>query len=419
MKPEVLIPGEHASLGGPIRVGHDRFGKSVRGHLPLGTLLYRHGDELKQIAGEPGQRSIKLITVEKLRVLIDRNCELIRRYRDHQGRIQTQFRACSRDIASPLLAGLSSDKLVPVLESISNYPVFVRYLEGDLYPSPRGYDSESRHYFDAPGDMDVFAPKELDSENPMHRELAAKLISDQQGSPFRHFPWKNRASMVNALAAELTLVLRPALRCPVPVFPIGSPIPRTGKTLLTSGLVCLITGAEVSTRALPYDDEEMQKALLAALRAGRGILIFDNAKAGEMIDLPSLAEFITTREHGGRILGHTKDVSFPNRAVLFLTGNNLLLSRELSFRSVPIELAPLDDKPEERRGLPNLMAVLRKRRPAMLKFMQGMVQAWIRGGQPPGPHKTLPGFEEWVATVGGILEFWGLGDDLCPSGNHA
>ena len=237
------------------------------------------------------------------------------------------------------------------------------------------------------------------------------MAADEHG-PFQHFPWANSASAVNALAAELTILMRPGIRSPVPIIALTAPLPRTGKGLLVDTIYRIATGREVCIHPLSQNEEEIGKVLLSSLRKGAQVILFDNAEPGRTICSATLAAFVTSTEYGGRVLGHSIDVSYPNRTVLFITGNNLALSKELALRVLPIELLPASANPEARTGLPNLPELIARDRPLLLSLFHGMIQAWVRMGAPLGHVAGLGGFEDWGAAVGGVLGVWGFADQL-------
>jgi len=407
-KPEVVVPGEHDG----VRFGHDQLARAMREHLPLGVTVFRRGAELVQLIGEPGRLGLHPLSPDALRGLVDQNADLIRIGANKKDERVKEYRPCSRDLAGVLLAALSRDPAVPECETITAFPAWVRARSGNWHFPLPGYDSDARHFFDASPDILGFSPGILDPDNSRHRKSVHDIVSADEDGPFRHFPWANHASAVNVLAAELTILMRPGIRFPVPIIALTAPLPRTGKGLLVDAIHRIATGREVCVHPFPQNEEEISKVLLSSLRKGAQVILFDNAESGRTICSPTLAAFVTSTEYGGRVLGHSIDVSYPNRTVLFLTGNNLALSRELVLRSVPIELLPASANPEARAGLPNLPELITRDRRCLLSLFHGMICAWVRMGAPPGNVTNLGGFEDWGAAVGGVLDVWGFADQF-------
>jgi hypothetical protein len=407
-KPEVTVPGEHDG----IRFGHDQLALAMRVHLPLGVTLFRRGTELVRLVGEPGKLRLHPLNPDALRGLVDQCAELIRIKTNKSGENTKEYRPCSKDLAAALLAALSCDPAVPECETIAEFPAWVRTELGDWHLPQPGYDADARHFFDAPPELVSFSPLTLDPDCPADRKLVCDILARDKRGPFQHFPWANRASEINVLAAELTILMRPGIRSPVPMIAITAPLPRCGKGLLVDAIWRIATGKEVCVHPLPQNEEEISKGLLSTLRKGAQVILFDNAAPGRTICSGTLAAFVTSGEFGGRLLGHSNDVSYPNRTVVFLTGNNLALSRELALRALPVELLPANANPEARTGLPNLPDLVARERLLLLSLLHGMVEAWVRMGMPPGHVAGLGGFEDWAAAVGGVLGVWGLMDQL-------
>jgi hypothetical protein len=159
----------------------------------------------------------------------------------------------------------------------------------------------------------------------------------------------------------------------------------------------------------PEHESEIRKSLFSSLREGATLVLLDNAVRGKTISSPSLAAFLTSIQYGGRILGQSATAFYFNGTVVFITGNGLALSRELSSRALPVELIPQDGHPERRTDLPLLGDLIATYRLSLLSTIHGMIQAWVAAGSPTGRVAGLAGFEDWQRVVGGVLELWGLG----------
>jgi len=190
----------------------------------------------------------------------------------------------------------------------------------------------------------------------------------------------------------------------------SGPIERTGIIKLVSevfGGILLApeqTGRSVATMQLPTRDEETEKRVLGLLLADQTLVNLDNIRAA--IDSQSLASLLTAASFTGRVLGESKVLTLPNRLVLVGTGNHVRASGEIAKRSVPIQLHPSTDAPEDRddfrhADLPNYVAAVRGK---VLGCLVGMVLNWLDAGQPAAEGVVpLGGFEAWSRAIGGIL----------------
>jgi hypothetical protein len=313
-KPEVKIPGDYDGL----RVGHNDVVEKLREHLPLGTSFFRRGTDLIKLVGEPGRLMLRPLNADMLRVFVDATVHLIGVKTDRSGKNTERYRPCSRDLAAAVLAGLSCHARVPECRTITSFPVWVRSSSRGWYLPRPGYDAESGHFFDATTPLIEFSPLTLDPDNLDHRDLVHALVANDKPGIFQHFPWANAGSAVNALAAVLTILMRPGIHAPTPLFLFTAPLERTGKTLLARAICRMASGKEICVQVLPESESEIQKSLLSSLRDGAAFILFDNAAAGRTVFSAALAAFITSPEFGGRLLGQSLSVSYLNRTTLFL-----------------------------------------------------------------------------------------------------
>jgi hypothetical protein len=117
-----------------------------------------------------------------------------------------------------------------------------------------------------------------------------------------------------------------------------------------------------------------------------------------------IAAVLTCEVWSDRILGQSRMVRLPNRALWLATANNPVLSRENARRCVRIRLDASVESPWLRDGFrqPDLRGWIRERRPSVVAAMLALVRGWLAGGSPEG-EPLLGSFESWSRTVGGIL----------------
>jgi len=298
---------------------------------------------------------------------------------------------------------LASPQFIGQLQHIERFnPIRVpvmRYRDNDLHIVllPEGYDEESRSFtFDSVPIMTGMPAAE------------AKSIIDDLLSEFQ-FADNGRSKAV-AVSAMMTvfgrgLLPRKALR---PCFIFLGNAEGSGKTLLVKCATVPVLGyAPVGTR--PKDEDEMRKALLAAVLEARPVLFFDNAK--KHITSEALEGFLTTQDYEGRILGQTKLFRGENDAITFVTGNGCTVSPDMRRRSLFCELFLECERAEDRVFQHNLeVPMLLERRSEILTALWALIQEWDKDMRPK-PSRGNSSFSDWSEIIGGIVEHAGYG---CP-----
>jgi len=231
------------------------------------------------------------------------------------------------------------------------------------------------------------------------RVLTLDLLGD--------FPFARPSDRAHALAALLHPFVRHLVRGPTPLHLVEAPSEGTGKGLLAKVIHLVAVGSVSQPTPLPTSDEEVRKKITAALLTAPAVLLLDNIS--HVLDSASLAAALTTTVWTDRVLGQTKMVTTPNRALWLATGNNPVLSRENARRTVRIRLDADVERPWLRDGFrhPDLPAWVRAQRPALVVAVLTLLRSWAQAGRPRG---TVPlgSFEDWAAVVGGVLEHAGV-----------
>ena len=282
---------------------------------------------------------------------------------------------------------------VPVLRS-----------DGTILSRP-GYDVATRlFYAPAPGLHIPDIPA-----NPTALDIAqARDLLD--GETLGGFPFVDQASRTNAVALLLSPVVRPAIDGLVPLAIVDSPKPGTGKGLL-SEINALISTGNPTPSVLDYIDEEreMDKRLTTILAKGPAIILLDN------IDTPirsgRLSSALTLREWEGRMIGYTRQIRAPQRAVWVATGNNVQLAGDMPRRCYWIRLDSKLAHPEYRgadhfRGAGShypLQPWVTTMRGELIAALLTLARAWFAAGKPAGDIPIMGSFEAWTQTIGGIL----------------
>lgn len=400
-KPRVLVPGAYIAPDGEVlEIGHDVTADEVLRALPEG-ILYRRADIPGEIVGEPGTRRFRALSVARLRCIVDEHVFLYRwRTSKAEGSTEVvpQYVPCGRDIAHVILDAAISHPSVRELRYLLPYPT--AHGSGLEITAP-GWNASVGAYYDEPPEL-----RDLSLDLPADRCLAIlhDLVVD--------FPFANPASRDNFLGLLVTPLVRPALEGNVPLHLINSPLERTGKSKLAELVLGqVLTGAPTPAMQLSGTEDERDKRVLSILLDGAPICHLDNVR--EFLDSATLASLLTSRVFASRRLGTNERIRVPVDLVMVATGNNVRATGEIVKRTIPIELQPQTDAPEQRTDFrhPNLPDYLATVRPSVVSALLSMINAWRDAGRELGPD-TLGGFEEWAGIVGGILAQAGVAQHL-------
>jgi hypothetical protein len=231
--------------------------------------------------------------------------------------------------------------------------------------------------------------------------------------PFADFPFVDESARAAVVSAVLSIVARSAIEGCVPMFPIRAPTPGTGKGLAADAVSIIGTGRPAARMAMPGDDDELRKLILAVALEAVPLVALDN------IDRPLgshvLAAALTAAEWTGRRLGSTAMVTAPLRAVWLATGNGLVFRGDLPRRVVPVDLDAQVEHPEDRTTFkhPDLLGWVREHRPGLVVAGLTILRGFHVAGRPAhGCGPPMGSFERWDDLIRGATVWAGLGDPL-------
>lgn len=249
----------------------------------------------------------------------------------------------------------------------------------------------------------VRAPKLLTTD-----EMAAAL--DRVWAPFAEFPFADQSAKAVCLAAMFTTVCRPALAT-APAFIVNAQTYGTGKTLLSTAILSL-TGSDVSISAISSDGPEQAKQLTAILDEGPLAVMFDNVK-GYLRDSSDFCMALTSPVYKGRLLGQSKMLKLPNRAVWVLNGNNVGVSGDAVRRILPINLNS-DENPELRKHGFDPVTVIRSGIEALRADLIDLLTTYSAVGRDETRARIggYASFEDWNTLVRGAVVWLGWGDPI-------
>ena len=363
-------------------------------------LFVRSGEMVLVEVDERERPAIKAVGKAHLRGRLDRCANYIRRGSETHIAVPPPL-----DVVEDILALPSAEWNLPPLEFVVEVPTLRP--DGTVLSSP-GYDPQScMLYCPASGFSMLPIPDHVEADD---LDVAIALIDeaicdfpfadhrDQSGAVMPANP--NRANLFGLL---LTPVVRPAIAGCVPLALIDAPQAGTGKSLLVDLFSVITTGRSAAMMPYPRNEEEMQKLVGSTLLAGSALVCFDNIEG--ILQSPTLALVMTSKEYSARILGMSQNMLASNRATWVATGNNIRPSGDMPRRCYHIRLDAKKSRPYQGRKFrhANLLGWARENRPHLLRALLIIARAWYQRKDRPAMANPWGSFEQWHEGIGGIL----------------
>ncbi len=288
----------------------------------------------------------------------------------------------------------------PRLEAVIETPTLRP--DGTILDTP-GYDPATCLLFEPSAEFPP-VPRE-----PTSDDLAAAIQKILE--PFSEFPFVAGSDRSAALAGVLTLLARPAIDGPTPLFAIRATTPGTGKGLLASTITLIGTGREPTLFAVSREDEEVRKRLLTIGIEGTRCILLDNVEGA--LGSPSLAAALTASELTDRLLGTNRLLTVPMEAVWLATGNNIAFRGDLGRRVLPIDLDAKVEFPEDRTfRRRDLTRWVRDERTGLVVAALTLLRAFHAAGRPDHGQCPVGSFEAWDALVRAAVLWLGFEDPV-------
>jgi hypothetical protein len=302
------------------------------------------------------------------------------------------------DVVRDVLA--TPEPPLPTLRRLVEAPVFAP--DGTLQTEPGYHAASCTYYQPRPG----FTLKSVPSSPSADDVSKARRLFVED--VLRDFPFVADADRAHAVALWLLPFARDLIRGPTPMHVIEAPIEGSGKGLLADVCLSPANGHRFGTLAAGRDDPEWRKCVTSALREGHSVLWIDNIV--RPVDSPTLAAALTALVWEDRILGESKTVRIPVRCTWVMTGNNPILSGEMTRRSVRIRIDPRTDRPWLREDFQHadLRAFVREKRADLVWAALTLIRAWLANGKPTTDVAPLGSYEDWTRVIGGILAVAGV-----------
>lgn len=259
-----------------------------------------------------------------------------------------------------------------------------------------GYDERSCVYLTST--MPINVP-----DSPTTDDVAAAVALIDEF--IADFPMATPSDRAHVFALLLTLMTRHLVPL-APLMAIDGNGPGVGKNLLSECCVYIATGEWAQTDPLPLDTEEQRKQITSLLATGRSVALFDEA---HIIGGTSLARLITSTTWGDRLLGYSRQVSYPNKMTVIALGNNVEVTGDMPRRTVLIRLSSGLSRPELRTGFrhDDLRLWVTNNRSRMIEALLTILRAWHAAGRPRSSAR-LGSFDAWATMVGGALNTAGV-----------
>ena len=325
-----------------------------------------------------------MLEVESLITFLDRHFEY-HKLRMVEGNWVDQIGDTPVSIAKSILSQSENENLFPKLEAVITAPTL--RCDGTVLEQA-GYDSKSKLY------LSLTTSYEKIPETPSLETVKQAL--EVFWNPVTLFPFVNAVDRGVILAAMLTALVRTSLPT-APGVAIDAPVAGSGKTLLAQLIACLASGKKASVLPpVSGNDEEVRKRMLSALMSSDLVLLWDNLNAP--LGSASLDAALTSEAFQDRILGSSKIVSVPNRALFIFTGNNLQLVGDTCRRVLVARLDPQMERPDNRQFDFNPVEQVQSQRENLVVAGLTLIRGSLASGQQHGMGSTAS-FEDWDRLV--------------------
>lgn len=285
---------------------------------------------------------------------------------------------------------------MPAIDTVVSFPV----LRSDGQLTREGFDRDARVYCASNALVGIPpAPTREDGQAACRR--LTDLVSE--------FPFATPADRSVWIAFLLTFIVRPRVDC-VPMFLVDGTSPGVGKGLLVRVAHHILTGQPPAVDELTAKDEETEKRIAALLLAGAPLINFDDVHV--KIGGGPLQRYLTSETWRGRLLGASKMLTLPAKAIVVATGNNVQWRKlDMLRRVLPIRLLAPEGDPARRRFRVDILNYVREHRDELLRGLLTMVLAYSASSKPKDDSLPIFGsFEMWSSEVRQLLVWLGEPD---------
>lgn len=309
--------------------------------------------------------------------------------------------------------------LVAAIHELGDYPIEMSPLAGIVQcPTLRadgsiiqkkGYDQRSRLLYmpDAACEYLTVPSSPTIAEAKQAAETLVDLVCD--------FPFADDYHKSAWLSLVLTMVVRPAINGPCPIFIFDANTRGSGKSMLADLSSMIAYGKPAARKTWPGDDDEVRKTITAVVLAGLPSVLFDNVETGLKLGGASLDAALTGTTWSDRILGKSEITpELPLTQVWVATGNNLSFRGDTGRRAMYCRLESPEENPEDRTDFKHedLLAHVRQYRGQLVTAALTLMRAWFVAGRPSPAQGPWGSFEAWNGTVRQAIVWCGLPDPM-------
>jgi hypothetical protein len=284
----------------------------------------------------------------------------------------------------------------PVLAGVINAPTLRP--DGSLL-SEAGYDAATGLFFDPRG-LEFPSIPECPSRDDAEAALA--IVDDL----IRHFPFIEDVDRSVAISGILSYAARQSMRS-APLHAYTAPTAGSGKSKLVDVASVIATGREAGVIAQAASEDEMEKRIGTVLLEGRSIVAIDNCT--HPLGGNFLCAMLTQGTVSIRILGKSQQATLETNVFATATGNNLVVSGDMTRRAILCRLDPKIERPELRKFDFEPVACARENRLRLVAAALTVMLAFKAAGKPQQA-TPLGSFEDWSSSVRDALIWLGRAD---------
>jgi putative DNA primase/helicase len=362
-----------------------------------GDMIVRPAKEMVAISDHRQALSVRMVPIRATH-LADRLTRIID-FKRYDARSEEWISVnCPPELAAAYLERIGEWQL-PILTGIIDAPTLRP--DGSILEQP-GYDEATGILYAPSGSYyaigsNLTKERARDALNELCKLLSGFPFVDTEGNDATDKPSPSRSV---ALSAILTAIIRRSITH-APLHAFTAPVMGSGKSKLVDIASMIATGHEAPVLSQGKTEEEMEKRLGAALIAGDALISFDNCEAplgGEL-----LCQALTQRTLKVRPLGKSMLVSLPTDALFAATGNNLIVSGDMTRRTILGTLDPKVERPELRDFEADPIEDIRADRALYVAAALTVLRAYADAGMPAQTTKPLGSFGDWSRKVRNAL----------------
>jgi len=376
----------------------EAFAREV-GHVIGANGLYRR--ETTPVTIDPESGRIEDMDAQRLRTYVDRQAVCFEEQYTRKTGVSIIPETMSVDEARGCLASDSFRYPLRKLQRVNFVQLPVMRADGRIELLAKGYDTES-------GILTMKDCLEYPTDWDLER---AKLFLNDFLNEWPFLNERSKAVHICAMQSIYGAALLPVGGKPLN-FAYRANQSRAGKGLLLQTAIVGPCGPFVHIQAISDSKEEFRKILDTEALNGSPYIVLD--EVGNRLRNPTLNAFITASIWSGRLMNSQKKFAVPQSSIVFIAGNNIDLSTDLTGRFLLCDLYVAEADAQSRAIKRPIDAVYLSRnevRADLLAASWALLQAWDKAGR-PAPSSVYRGFETFSGIFGGIVEYAGFGNPM-------